>query len=214
MAVWQPIASMVTVAPSRSSRRSSAGMAVISFDFSATATCPSTSRLALAQALTRCRAARPASPARAPRSALPSMGTTCPAVPGATACTQARKQAWKASGSSAAKTRPKVSWQGIPPGSGRKVRSQGSFASANVTIPTKPSAPHSVAHRAIVRISSSRCCLVRSTRGSGRAAKCAVTLVGVPVMLYCLLAPADTGPQYRRCPHPPGCLPRCPLSEN
>jgi len=41
MAFWQPMASMVTKAPLRSSNSSKAGMAVISLDFASTATCPS-----------------------------------------------------------------------------------------------------------------------------------------------------------------------------
>src|SRR5271166_3796699 len=41
---WQPIASMVMIAPAMVIMSSSAGMATISFDLSATLTCPSTSR--------------------------------------------------------------------------------------------------------------------------------------------------------------------------
>jgi len=42
IAVWHPIASMVTMHPCKSSASSKAGIAVISFDFSSTATCPRT----------------------------------------------------------------------------------------------------------------------------------------------------------------------------
>src|SRR6516164_699409 len=52
MARWQPIASMVTTAPSIAIMSSSAGMATISLDFSATATCPNTSRCRAAKAET------------------------------------------------------------------------------------------------------------------------------------------------------------------
>ena len=52
MSRWQPIASMVTTAPSIASMSSSAGMATISFDFSATLTCPSTRRWRAAKAET------------------------------------------------------------------------------------------------------------------------------------------------------------------
>jgi hypothetical protein len=45
MATWQPMASIETRAPTRSSRSIKAGMAVISLDFSNTAFWPSTSRL-------------------------------------------------------------------------------------------------------------------------------------------------------------------------
>src|SRR3954463_3838660 len=51
---------MVTIAPSSASRRKSTGMAVISFDLAFVATCPSTTPLVVAQALTRGRAALPA----------------------------------------------------------------------------------------------------------------------------------------------------------
>ena len=40
MAFWQPMASMVTNAPCKSSNSSSFGIAVISLDFSATASWP------------------------------------------------------------------------------------------------------------------------------------------------------------------------------
>ena len=128
MAVWQPIASIVTVQPRTSSRARSAGIAVISFDLSSTATCPSTSPLASAQALTRCSAALPFARSCERRSVFPSMATTCPTVCGATARTQATNAAPNAAGSSAAKTRPKVSWLGMPPGKARNDRSQGSRA--------------------------------------------------------------------------------------
>src|SRR5918912_137676 len=51
IALWVPIASMVTRAPSSASRSSSSGMAAISFDLPPTASCPSTRRCGLAQAL-------------------------------------------------------------------------------------------------------------------------------------------------------------------
>src|SRR4051812_12956814 len=52
MSRWQPIASMVTTAPSMAIRSSSFGMATISLDFSATLTCPSTRRWRAAKAET------------------------------------------------------------------------------------------------------------------------------------------------------------------
>ncbi len=153
-------------------------MATISFALSSTATCPSTSPLASAQALTRCTAARPLARSCVRRSVFPSMATTCPAVGGATARTQAMNAAPKASGSSAAKTRPKVSWLGMPCGKARKVRSQGSRARPKVAMAVQPSPPQRTAHSPIVRIASSRCPFVRSTRGSGSAPQCALILVG------------------------------------
>src|SRR5689334_25006381 len=54
-----PIASMVMIAPLMSTSLNSSGMAVISLDFSAQATCPSDRPYSLAQMLTRCRAPSP-----------------------------------------------------------------------------------------------------------------------------------------------------------
>jgi hypothetical protein len=47
---WQPMASMVTTAPSMASMSKRPGIATISFDFSATLTWPSTSRWRVAKA--------------------------------------------------------------------------------------------------------------------------------------------------------------------
>ena len=104
---------------------------------SAVATWPSTRPLAEAQALTRCSAALPRSRSCDRRAVLPSIATIPAGTSGPlTLRTQARKQARNSSGSSRAKTRPKVSCDGMPPGSARKVRSQASFAWPNVSIAT------------------------------------------------------------------------------
>ncbi len=54
MAVWMPIASIVTMQPLMSSVVSSSGIAVISLYFSAVAVCPSTTPTSAANAFTRC----------------------------------------------------------------------------------------------------------------------------------------------------------------
>ena len=59
IAFWVPIASMVMIAPLMSTSLKSSGIAVISFDFSAHATCPSDRPNSLAQTLTECKAPRP-----------------------------------------------------------------------------------------------------------------------------------------------------------
>jgi hypothetical protein len=74
-------------------------------------------------------------------------------------------------GSRAAKTRPKVSWEGMPLGKSKKVRNQTSLAFPNSSISTQLSAPQITAHTAITMISSRWWCLVRSTRGSLSGAK-------------------------------------------
>ena len=83
MVFWQPMASIETTAPCRSSNPSSSGMAVISFDFSATARWASTQRARPAKALTRCTAGL--APSRLPRSAFPSMQTCSFPKPGSAA---------------------------------------------------------------------------------------------------------------------------------
>ncbi len=54
----------------------------------------------------------------------------------------------KATGSRAAKTRPKVSWEGMPPGRGRKARSQACLARPKAATSTQVSAPGAAEHRA------------------------------------------------------------------
>jgi hypothetical protein len=59
IAFWVPIASIVMIAPWMSTSLKSSGMAVISFDFSSQATCPSDSPYSLAQTLTEWSAPSP-----------------------------------------------------------------------------------------------------------------------------------------------------------
>src|SRR3954452_9942088 len=113
IALWVPIASMVTRAPSSASRSSSSGMAAISFDLPATASCPSTRRWRLAQAETRCRGPRPLPRAWVRRGVLPSTATRSGSA-SRRPSTQRVKQPLNSSGSSAATTSPSVSWLGAP----------------------------------------------------------------------------------------------------
>src|SRR6266849_790633 len=76
MARCVPMASMVTMHPSNCSSSKSSGMAVISLDFSSIATCPSTSRASVAQALTRCNSFLPLPRSYERLAVLPSMATT------------------------------------------------------------------------------------------------------------------------------------------
>jgi hypothetical protein len=82
------MASTVTMQPARYNSSSSAGMAVISFDLSATLRCPNSTPLALAQALTRCKACCPLLSLPLPRTVFPSTATTCPLVRRNTPSTQ------------------------------------------------------------------------------------------------------------------------------
>src|SRR5436190_419714 len=89
MSRWQPIASMVTTAPSIAIRSSSFGMATISLDFSATFTCPSTRRWRAAKAETMWMGALPLDFWPERREVLPSMAITSAGVP-TSAATQRR----------------------------------------------------------------------------------------------------------------------------
>ena len=96
------MASIVATAPSRlrpaASFSSSAGMAVVSLDLSSTASCPSTRRLLVAKAETRCRAARPLDRSWLRRTVLPSMAIASSGS-GHEARTQSMKQAANRPGS-------------------------------------------------------------------------------------------------------------------
>src|SRR5712671_7814098 len=76
MSRWQPMASMVTTAPSIASISRSAGMAMISLDLSATLTWPRTRRWRAAKADTMWIAAFPPLLWEEPRNVLPSMAIT------------------------------------------------------------------------------------------------------------------------------------------
>jgi hypothetical protein len=104
---------MVTTVPLNSSASSNLGIAVISLDLSSTRRCASTRLFVFAQAETICTMAfLPSS--HVPRSALPSMATTSPAVSLAIDDIQATKPFSNSSGSSAEKTRWNVSCDGMP----------------------------------------------------------------------------------------------------
>ena len=104
------------------------------------------------------------------RSVFPSMATT-PFSFFARACVHAIKHSLNASGESIEKTLLNVSCEGIPLGSGKKPRSHSSLLRANNSMSLKVSAPPTMAHRAMLRISISRCRVRQSFRGSGRSLK-------------------------------------------
>ena len=88
-------------------------MAVISFDFSSTASCPSTSRLVVAKADTRCRAFWPRFRSWLRREVLPSIATR-PGLSGQHSATHDEKQAANRSGSIRFMTVRNQSAQGMP----------------------------------------------------------------------------------------------------
>src|SRR5436190_11754671 len=90
MFALHPMASIETRAPPRSMRSRRAGIAVISFDLSSTASWPSTSRLLVAKADTRCRAFWPVFRLWLRREVLPSMATRS-GLSGQQSATQDRK---------------------------------------------------------------------------------------------------------------------------
>ena len=81
------------------------------------------------------------------------------------------KQLWNCSGSSRENTSPKVSWDGMPPGSSKKVWNYSSLLQPNISICTHESAPQMIAQMAMVMMSSSLCRLERSILGSSKVAK-------------------------------------------
>src|SRR5271154_2367147 len=131
------IASIVTTAPASSRISRSLGMAVISLDFSSTATWPSSKRLSWAQALTTCRGFWLADRSSDARAVLPSMLISRPSSVSAKAATQLRKQSTNFCGSMARMTRPKVSWDGMPLGNSKYFFSQLHFDLPNFSMPTK-----------------------------------------------------------------------------
>src|SRR5215467_8416928 len=110
---------MLAKAQFRSTTRSISGMAVITLDPSATSCWPRIKWLATAQALTRCR--QPLAVALGlRRAALPSIAMGTSPQDWHRAAIQLPKQAANLAGLRAAKTRRKVSWEGMPLGKARK----------------------------------------------------------------------------------------------
>ena len=150
MMVWAicvcvPMASMVTMAPASSRRCSSSGIAMISLDFSVTASCPSTSCCRVAQAETVCSGPRPLDRAWLRREVLPSIAIVSgPAT--RSRSTQLVKQVLNNSGSIAAITSHIVSWLGMPRANGRKRRRNARCSSPHRVSSTKSSAPATVPH--------------------------------------------------------------------
>jgi hypothetical protein len=126
---WQPAASMVAIAPARSSASSGPGIAATSLEPSGTATWPRVSRPWAAQALTACR--RPVAEALlARRLGLPPTATGTRPVAWHAWAIQRQKRSADALGSSLAKTRPNVSGLGTPLGSARKRRKDSCLVTA------------------------------------------------------------------------------------
>src|ERR1700719_3102229 len=98
MSGLHPMASIETRAPSRSMRFTSAGIAVISLDFSSVASWPSTKRSIVANADTKCRAFCPRLWSWLRREVLPSMATRS-GLSGQHSATHDEKQAANSSGS-------------------------------------------------------------------------------------------------------------------
>ena len=110
---------------------------------------------------------------KAPRKALPSTATTprsSSPLALAKPAMNRRNAASNACGSSRRKTRLKVSWLGTPCCNCRTSRSSPSLDCPNVAMSEGPSAPHSVAARAMNKTSSNSCRAL-SALGSGNRRK-------------------------------------------
>ena len=130
-------------------------MAVISLEWSSVLTCPSATPLAVAHALTIWMGDLPFALSAELRTVLPSIATTCPSAASQTRFVHSMKRSWKFRASMMEKTRPKVSWDGIPLGSSRKVSNQSSLAFPKVSISTQLSAPAMTAQMATAMMSPS-----------------------------------------------------------
>lgn len=165
MSIWQLIASVVTVRPSRLRNRRSWGTAVISFDFSSVAICARTSRSSHDHALTMCRADFSLAVSKERRSVLPSIATT-PVVCCENARMNSEKHAPNATGSSSRNSRLNVSCDGNPFFSVRNSRRNGSLSSANSAISVHVVPPQRYEHSAITNNSHRSCRRAFPVRGS------------------------------------------------
>ena len=168
------MASIVATAPSRlrpaASFSSSAGMAVVSLDLSSTASLPSTRRLLVAKAETRCRAARPLDRSWLRRTVLPSMAIASSGS-GHEARTQSMKQAANRPGSirfiMMLSQRPK----GNPQSNGRKRCRNSRWALPQSEMASKLSQSAIVAQTHKSRTSFSLCATLLGLRLSSILAK-------------------------------------------
>src|SRR5215217_4709450 len=117
-------------------------MAVISLEVSWTRRWPSTRPCSLAQALTRCKGDRSRLRSNERRSVLPSMAITSRSKPSTSEPTQAANPRSKASGSMSMNTRRKVSCEGLPLGSSKKVRRQLAAAVEGDVVPALSTGDH------------------------------------------------------------------------
>src|SRR6516162_7156993 len=170
MSRWQPMASVVMMAPSITNMSRSAGMAMISLDLSATLTWPSTRRWRAAKADTMWIAAFAPFLLAEPRNVLPSMATTSADTPISLA-TQATKRRWNSALSSVAKMSPRWSCDGVPSRNGRNRRRNAIFFWPNRAISTKVSAPASTASKHNSSTSWSGQITLPRCLGSGKSLK-------------------------------------------
>src|SRR6516165_4886025 len=172
---------------------------LISFDFSAHATCPNDRPNSLAQTLTECKAPRPLVRSWLRRAVLPStarMGWSTPVAAVASArndCSQLAKQAWKAAGFKAIRTRRKTSLLGIPLGKSRTCKRNSCFRTAHCAIAIGPPAPASTASKAMTTTLSKGCRRLISERGSSSSSKCRM-ISSIPIRCASAMV------------HPPGAL--------
>lgn len=153
LSAWHPAASIVTIAPAGSRVRSRSGVAATSFDPSATATWPRTSRFSDAQAVTRW--SRPvAVSAGADRADFPSMAIGISPVDSRAARTHRPNGAANAVGSSVANPRANVSGLGMPFARGRSSRRNDSWDRPYAATSSPVSAPAMTPRGAIVRMSA------------------------------------------------------------
>ena len=136
----QPMASMVTARPLISGVFSSLEMAVISLECASVLTCPSATPLAVAHASGIWMGDSPFALSAKRRTVLQSIAATCPCAASQIRFVHSMKMSWKFRAPMSEKTRPNVSWEGIPLGSSRNVSNRSSLAFPKDSISTRLSA--------------------------------------------------------------------------
>lgn len=133
---------------------------------------PKHNPLCVAKALTMCRAVF--LPSREPHRVFPSKAIMPLATP-AILTIQLRKHCSKTAASSKRKTRPKVSWEGVPFFNTRYFLSQSSLSPAHSATSTQLSAPQRTELRAMTMVSCRSWRCAGPVRGSGSIEKACIT---------------------------------------
>src|SRR5580704_16757541 len=148
-----------------------------------------------------CKGPLPAALSKERRAVLPSIATKRPSVASARACTHLMNPSCKALGLSKAKTRPKVSWEGMPYGSSRKVSRKSSLLMPYLATSIQESAPAVTARMVMAMISHRLCNRICCRRGSGTSAKHWRMETALVLDMILLLRERDQTEKNHSCVH-------------